>query len=181
VTRRSNQKLAFRYFGPYTILQRVGAAAYKLQLPNSAQIHPVFHVSQLKAAISRNQVVAASLHVHPDALQIPIQVLQSRMIQKGSATVAQVKVLWSGMDESLATWEDLMALKDRFPHAPAWGQAAFQERGNVSADTQDNGGAGNKAGGEPEEGATTRMPRVKRRNVRVSGPYCNEVIYIIGP
>jgi hypothetical protein len=74
------------------------------------------------------------------------------------------------MDESLATWEDLKALKDRFPHAPAWGQAAFQERGNVSTDTQDNVGAGNKAGGELEEGAATRTPRVKRRNVRVSGP-----------
>jgi hypothetical protein len=72
-------------------------------------------------------VVAASLPVHPDALHIPIQVLQSRLIQKGGATVAQVKVLWSGMDESLATWEDLKALKDRFLHAPAWGQAAFQQ------------------------------------------------------
>jgi hypothetical protein len=40
----------------------------------------------------------------------------------------------------------------------------------VSTDTQDNVGAGNKAGGEPEEGAATRTPRVKRRSVRVSGP-----------
>ena len=170
MTRRSNQKLAFRYFGPYTILQRVGATAYKLQLHDSAQIHPVFHVSQLKAVVSRNQVVAASLPVHPDALQIHIQVLQSRLIQKGGATVAQVKVLWSGMDESLATWEDLKELKYRFPHVSTWGQAAFQEWGNVSTGTQDNRGAGNKAGGEPEEGAATRTPRVKRRNMRVSGP-----------
>jgi hypothetical protein len=40
-------------------------------------------------------------------------VLQSRLIQKGGATVAQVKVIWSDMDESLATWEDLKALQDR--------------------------------------------------------------------
>jgi hypothetical protein len=72
VTRHANQKLAFRYFGPYTIVQRVGDAVYKLQLPDSAQIHPVFHVLQLKAAVSRNQVVAASLPIHTDALQIPI-------------------------------------------------------------------------------------------------------------
>ncbi|KAM3386100.1 hypothetical protein ACQJBY_009639 [Aegilops geniculata] len=35
--------------------------------------------------------------------------------------------------ESLATWEDLEALKQRFPRAAAWGQAAFQGKGNVKA------------------------------------------------
>jgi hypothetical protein len=169
VTRRANQKLAFRYFGPYTIIQRVGDTAYKLQLPDSAQIHPVFHISWLKAAVSRNQVVAASLPVHTDALQIPIQLLQSRLIQKGGATVAQVKVIWSDMDESLATWEDLKALQDRFPHAPAWGQAAFQEQGNVSSGGQDIGQVDNEADGKYEDGAATRPQRVKHCNVRVSG------------
>lgn len=32
VARRPHQKLAFRYYGPYTILQRVGSVAYKLAL-----------------------------------------------------------------------------------------------------------------------------------------------------
>jgi hypothetical protein len=170
VTRRGNQKLAFRYFGPYTIVQRIGATAYKLQLPAAAQIHPVFHVSQLKAAVSRDQVVAASLPAHTDALQIPLRVLQSRLIQKGGATVAQVKVTWSGMDESLATWEVLKALQDRFPHAPAWGQAAFQERGNVSSGVQDSRAVDRDADGESEEGAAPRPQRVKRRSVKVFGP-----------
>jgi hypothetical protein len=170
VTRRGNQKLAFRYFGSYTIIQRIGATAYKLYLPDSAQIHPVFHVSQLKAAISRNQVVAASLPAQTDALQIPTKVLQSRLIQKGGVTVAQVKVVWSGMDDSLATWEDLKALQDRFPHAPAWGQAAFQDRGNVSSNSQDVGRADKYVEGESEEEAVARPQRVKRRSVKVFGP-----------
>ena len=30
VARRSNQKLSYRYFGPYLILQKVGEVAYKI-------------------------------------------------------------------------------------------------------------------------------------------------------
>lgn len=56
MAKRSNQKLSFKFFGPYRILQRVGATAYRLELPSSAQIHPVFHVSQLHSSPGHLQV-----------------------------------------------------------------------------------------------------------------------------
>jgi len=43
-----NQKLSMRYFGPFPIMARLGPIAYKLQLPPTTQIHPVFNVSVLK-------------------------------------------------------------------------------------------------------------------------------------
>ena len=50
----SYHKLLPKYYGPYKILERLGPVAYKLQLPASTKIHPVFHVSCLKQHLGEN-------------------------------------------------------------------------------------------------------------------------------
>jgi len=124
---RAHQKLAFKFFGPYSILQRIGKVAYRLDLPASATIHPVFHVSQLKQAVG-DQVVSSSLPDDQAAFSIPERVLQRR-VSAGDHPVLQGLIKWSGMPASLATWEDLEALRQRFPLAPTWGQVGSQEEG----------------------------------------------------
>lgn len=48
VAPRSNQKLSFPYYGPFKVLARVGAIAYRLHLLDNCKIHPVVHISRLK-------------------------------------------------------------------------------------------------------------------------------------
>ncbi|CAL1382194.1 unnamed protein product [Linum trigynum] len=38
-----------RYEGPFPIVKRIGKVAYKVEVASHLEIHPVFHVSQLKA------------------------------------------------------------------------------------------------------------------------------------
>jgi hypothetical protein len=135
---QSNQKLAFKFFGPYKILAQVGQVANRLQLPASSSIHPVFHVSQLKRMAPGTQVVAAL----PDDIDLPRvleKVLQRRVSTQGNQTRVQALIQWSGWSEDLATWEDIESLQHAFPCAPAWGQAACQQPGNVTSSKTEDG------------------------------------------
>ncbi|XP_047043865.1 uncharacterized protein LOC124648086 [Lolium rigidum] len=129
---RAHHKLLFKYYGPYLVLERVGEVAYRLDLPSTSRIHPVIHVSQLKKAVGANVQVQAALPSPLDILHVPTRILQRRLRQQGRVAVSQTLVQWSGQPESLATWEDMDELKQRFPRSPAWGQAGFQGEANVS-------------------------------------------------
>ena len=89
---RANHKLAFKYFGPFEILARIGAVAYKLKLPDNCRVHPVFHVSLLKRHVKPDQQVLPVLPSTAAHLQVPSCFLDRRMLSLGNKTVAQVLV-----------------------------------------------------------------------------------------
>jgi len=47
-TTRPSNKLDYKRLGPFPITAKIGKAAFRLQLPSSMKIHPVFHVSLLE-------------------------------------------------------------------------------------------------------------------------------------
>ena len=61
--KKSNKdyKLSPKYYGPYKMLQNIGTMAYKLELPASSRVHPVFHVSCLKKVIGDKCLVQKML------------------------------------------------------------------------------------------------------------------------
>jgi hypothetical protein len=100
---RSNKKLAFKFFGPFKVIARIGKVAYQLDLPPSSSIHPVFHVSQLKKAVSNTIQVSPLPPDDLDLPRVPDIILQKRLVTKGVRPVQQVLVKWSNWSEDLAT------------------------------------------------------------------------------
>lgn len=90
---RPYPKLAYKFYGPYTVTDKIGVAAYKLALPEESHIHPVFHVSQLKPFTPNYTPVFSELpklidlSVHDLA---PESILDRRLVKKGGRAIPQV-------------------------------------------------------------------------------------------
>jgi len=93
-----SRKLTPRFVGPYQILRRIGVAAYEIARPSHlANLHNVFHVSQLRKYIADPSHVLES-----DDIQIredltvntgPVQILDSQVKKLRGKEIKTVKVL----------------------------------------------------------------------------------------
>jgi len=134
VVNRPFPKLAFKFFGPYRVINRVGPVAYRLELPAGSQVHPVFHISQLKPFNSNYSPVCTDLPLLSDlsaADLVPEAVLARRLVKKGNCAIPQVLIKWSHLPSTSATWEDFYVVQRHFPSSLAWGQASSAEGGDV--------------------------------------------------
>jgi hypothetical protein len=109
LTLHRNQKLSFRYFGPFPVIERIGSMAYKFLLPTSAKLHPVFHISILKPCVGDHATQYCPLPLlttEEGPELIPKAILKSRTLLRNNVHVSQVLVQWdlSSIDE--ASWED---------------------------------------------------------------------------
>ena len=129
VVNRPFPKLAFKFFGPYSVLERIGSATYRLDLPPDSRVHNVFHVSQLKPFVPDHTphysdiTKLVDLSAHPTSRE---KILDRRLVKRGNTAIPQVLIQWSGFSPVSATWEDLYVVQKKFSDAMAWGQAPSQ-------------------------------------------------------
>lgn len=77
--------------------------AYKLKLPISTSLHPVFHVSLLKKKVG-NREVHPTLHALPsEPLLLPQAILDRRMVKRNLQAATQLLVHWAGLTPAEAT------------------------------------------------------------------------------
>jgi len=91
----SISKLAPRFYGTFQVIARIGDVAYRLQLPEKARIHNVFHVGLLKKFIG-DPPAAAPVPlppiVHGRVLPTPSKILRARL----NRGVWELLIHWEG-------------------------------------------------------------------------------------
>ena len=105
-TNRPCDKLDYRRLGPFCIQEQINPVAYRLELPASMKVHPVFHVSLLEAY--KESTISGRLQPSPPSVEVEghdeyevEEVLDSRR-RRGKL---QYLIQWRGYDINERTWE----------------------------------------------------------------------------
>jgi hypothetical protein len=103
-------KLAPRYIGPLTILEKCETVAYKLDVPPSlAGVHDIFHMSQLKKCLKAHVDImlpeVTPLKADLSYPEHPIKVLDQKDRATSRKTIKFFKIQWSNHSEEETTWE----------------------------------------------------------------------------
>ncbi|KAL4570019.1 hypothetical protein LXL04_025668 [Taraxacum kok-saghyz] len=132
VAKRIHHKLAAKFFGPFQVVDRIGPVAYKLDLPATSKIHPVFHVSLLKKAVQvpTSPVLPPELEITGKDSLIPMSILASRTITEGEDVCIQWLIQWKDQSMEEATWEDAVAIKSQFPDISLEDKTVIEGEGN---------------------------------------------------
>lgn len=118
VSKRANQKLSTKYFGPYQVIEMIGRVAYRVQLPAEAKIHNVFYISQLKKKIGEQTVTVTwceFLAEKDEDVRAPVAILEHQLVKRGNRAGVKLLMQWSDSSREEATIGYYKALQKQFP------------------------------------------------------------------
>ncbi|KAJ9553167.1 hypothetical protein OSB04_017212 [Centaurea solstitialis] len=113
-------KLSPRFLGSFTILEKVGQQAYRLELPPEMDgIHPTFHVCYLRKCLAEEESVIPLSEIRVDignrCIEEPEAILESKTKKLCHKEVTMVKVQWKHHRGANVTWEAEEDMKRRYP------------------------------------------------------------------
>lgn len=117
---KARGKLAPRFIGPFKILEKRGEVAYQLELPPQlSDVHPVFHVSQLKKClrVPEEQIPMEDMNTSEDLTyqEYLVKILETSERVTRNRKIKMCKMQWCHHTEAEATWEREDELKAEFP------------------------------------------------------------------
>ena len=110
-TIRPTRKFADKWYGPFEVIEKIGAAAYKLKLPKTwKKVHPVFNEVLLKPYVdpsfeSQKRRPPPPPEIIDDEEEYEVEEVLDSRLHRGKL---QYLVKWTGYDET--TWEPCSAL-----------------------------------------------------------------------
>jgi RNase H-like domain found in reverse transcriptase/Reverse transcriptase (RNA-dependent DNA polymerase)/Integrase zinc binding domain/Chromo (CHRromatin Organisation MOdifier) domain len=101
-TKRPSTKLDFKKLGPFRILDKVGSVNYRLELPATSRLHPVFHVSLLEPAKGDTPVATTEIQPENDEKEYEVEKILDMQNIEGQQ---QYLIKWKSYEAAHNTWE----------------------------------------------------------------------------
>ncbi len=123
-------KLMPRWVGPFPVVERIGTLAYRLELPASMRIHPVFHVSLLQPYREDGRVQPPPLpfYVGKQLAYTADRILDHKAVRRGRRkNMKEFLVRWEGYGPEHDTWEPEACLLDKSLVQTYWDYVASGE------------------------------------------------------
>ncbi|XP_027348038.1 uncharacterized protein LOC113859470 [Abrus precatorius] len=114
-----SHKISPKFIRLFEVLSKICPVVYQIVLPpNLSNLHPVFHVSQLKQYVSDPSHV-----INLDPMQVKEDLsydvysvrITNRVKQLRGKEFSLVKVIWSSSDEGDVTWETESRIRELYP------------------------------------------------------------------
>jgi hypothetical protein len=132
---KKDNKLSPKYYGPYKVLQKISTMAYKLELPASSRVHPVFHVSCLKKVISDKipvQTIFPELYEEGKIILEPKAITNTRVRLLRNRSISEYLIKWRKPTTEDSTWEDKSFIQKHPKLLKHCGQHLSQGEGHVN-------------------------------------------------